>query len=127
MKFPSIATLDREFSKFIRLRDSQEFDGHAFRCITCKQVKPYEQADAGHFLGRQYYATRWNPINVQAQCRFDNRFNEGMKDVFKSALVSKYGLHEIEGMIALHKRGRKPKPFECVEILARIKSDLAAL
>jgi hypothetical protein len=113
--------LDKEFSLKIRARDSAEFDGAAFRCITCRNVKPYEQADCGHYLGRQYWATRWNPMNCASQCRFCNRFNEGLKAKFREALFDIYGAGLIVAMEAGHKKGRKPRDFETALILAEIK------
>lgn len=127
MKVVSIATLDKHFSIFIRTRDSKFFDGKAFVCPSCDQIKPYEQADCGHYVGRQHYATRWEPKNCMTQCRFCNRFNEGEKGQFRITLVKLHGEDEISRMEGMRRMGRKPKPFECVEILARIKSDLAAL
>lgn len=130
-RFPAISALDKAFSIFIRKRDSWGGSGYSearqFQCITCKVVKPYAQADCGHFLGRQYFATRWNPINCASQCRFCNRFNEGLKDKFRESLIQRHGETEILKLEAFHKQGRKPKDFERAEILARIKSDLAAL
>ncbi len=120
-RYPAISALDKAFSLYVRKRDSMAFNGLAFRCITCGQVKPYEQADAGHYLGRQFYAVRWNPVNVQSQCRYDNRFNEGLKANFRDALIEKYGLGEVMKLEAMHKQGRKPKPFECAEIMINIK------
>ncbi len=126
-RYPAISALDKAFSLYVRKRDSMAFNGLAFRCITCRQVKPYEQADAGHYLGRQFWATRWNPVNVQSQCRYDNRFNEGLKSSFRDALIEKVGLGEVMKLEAMHKQGRKPKDFERAEILARIKADMAVL
>ena len=123
----SMDKLDREFSKFIRERDSAEFGGVSFRCISCGQVKPFEQADAGHYLGRQYFATRWDEINVQAQCRFDNRFNEGLKSKFREGLVRKYGEEAILKLEAMHKTGRKPRQFEAELILSGIREKRAKL
>ncbi len=70
-KKPNLKTkLDRVFSEYIRLRDTA---GHSkegyFRCISCGQIKPYSQADCGHYIGRQHMATRYNEINCNAQCR----------------------------------------------------------
>lgn len=71
MKKPNLkAKLDRVFSEYIRLRDTAGHtkDGY-FRCISCGQIKPYSQADCGHYIGRQHMATRYNEINCNAQCR----------------------------------------------------------
>lgn len=121
LKAPSIAALDREFSLYIRARDS--FDrGIVFRCITCRVVKPYEQADCGHYLGRQYWATRWNPINCQAQCRSCNRFNEGLKGAFRQQLLEMYDRSNIDALEAGHKKGHKPRAYEAIEIMKQIKA-----
>lgn len=65
------AKLDRVFSEYIRLRDTE---GHTkdgfFKCVSCGQIKPYSQADCGHYIGRQHMATRYNEINCNAQCRY---------------------------------------------------------
>lgn len=50
------AKLDKEFSLFIRLRDCMP-NGY-FRCISCGQIKPFEQADCGHYFSRTHLATR---------------------------------------------------------------------
>ena len=84
--------LDRVFSEYIRLRDTagHSKDGY-FRCISCGQIKPYSQADCGHYIGRQHMATRYNEINCNAQCRFCNRFNEGLKGGYRKGLIQRYG------------------------------------
>lgn len=84
--------LDNVFSEYIRLRDTA---GHSkegyFRCISCGQIKPYSQADCGHYIGRQHMATRYNEINCNAQCKSCNRFEEGNKVGYRRGLVQKYG------------------------------------
>lgn len=69
------AKLDKEFSLFIRLRDAMP-NGY-FRCISCGQIKPFEQADNGHYINRQHMNTRFDEMNCNAQCRHCNRFMEG--------------------------------------------------
>ena len=50
-KKPDLKTkLDKEFSLFIRLRDAMP-NGY-FKCISCGQIKPFEQADNGHYINR---------------------------------------------------------------------------
>ena len=123
----TVAYLDRAFSKYIRARDSKAYDGAFFRCISCNEVKVFQQADCGHYLGRQYYATRWSDINCKSQCRYCNRFNEGLKHKFRESLVRMHGLEEIERLEAMHRTGRRPKPWECEIILGEIKAKMAAL
>ena len=59
------AKLDKEFSLFIRLRDCMP-NGY-FKCISCGQIKPFEQADNGHYLNRQHMSTRFDEMNFNAQ------------------------------------------------------------
>ena len=70
---PSVSTLvrklDSEFSLYIRLRDSRNFGYKYFRCISCGQIKPYEQMDCGHFIGRTHMATRFDEANCWGECR----------------------------------------------------------
>ena len=88
-----VKKLDTVFSKYIRLRDCIKTTGtvHSFKCCTCGQIKPADQADAGHFIGRKYYSTRWNQINVHAQCRSCNRFNQGEQIKYLDFIILTYG------------------------------------
>lgn len=61
------AKLDKEFSLFIRLRDAMP-NGY-FRCISCGQIKPFTQADCGHYFSRTHLATRFDENNCHAECR----------------------------------------------------------
>ncbi len=113
----TVATLDRAFSLKIRARDCPE--GWGF-CITCEQPKGYGEMDCGHYLGRQYFATRWDPMNCAAQCQTCNRYNEGLKAKFRVALVAKYGEDAITRMELLHKIGKKPDSIQSLEIRKKI-------
>lgn len=130
----SIRTLDELFSKFIRCRDTNStfngkiMDGEGYgKCITCGNIKGFIDLDCGHYIGRQFYATRWNPINCAAQCRYCNRFNEGMKGAFRVELVRRHGEEAIQNLEANFRGGRKPKPFETLLIRDRIKEEMKAL
>ena len=96
------AKLDRVFSLFIRLRDSKQFDGEYFRCISCGKIKPYAQADCGHYINRSIMATRYDEINCNAQCRTCNRFTEGNIQDYRKGLIQKYGIGRVE-MLELKK------------------------
>lgn len=83
-----IKKLDTIFSKYIRLRDSRN---GTFKCCSCGHYKPYEQADAGHFVNRRWMAVRWDERNVHAQCRSCNRFDEGNAAGYTMFMLEKYG------------------------------------
>ena len=112
------AKLDRVFSEYIRLRDTAGHtkDGY-FRCISCGQIKPYSQADCGHYIGRQHMATRYNEINCNAQCRFCNRFNEGLKGGYRQGLVQKYGEDKVLLLESQQVKTAKISVFEYEELI----------
>lgn len=64
-------------------------------------MKPYEQADAGHFINRRFMATRWREDNVHAQCRYCNRFSEGAGSGYALFILRKYGEKKLEYLDAI--------------------------
>lgn len=54
-----------KFNKFIRNRDSEE-DG--FTCISCRQWKPINQLNAGHYYSCKVENLRFNEDNVNGEC-----------------------------------------------------------
>ncbi len=114
-----VKDLDKVFSLFIRMRASDE-NGYA-TCFTCGQVKKWKEGDAGHFISRGAYSTRWNETNVQFQDKKCNIFQSGQQYLFSVALnrlhgegtadalyvmsrqTRKYGVGEIKAMIEIYK------------------------
>lgn len=107
--------LDKEFSLFIRLRDSE--NGY-FRCISCGQIKPFEQADCGHYINRQHMSTRFDEMNCNAQCRACNRYQEGNMSGYRQGLVKKYGEKRV---LLLEMRKNDIKRYSDFEYQALIK------
>jgi len=70
-----ITKLDTIFSKYIRLRDADQ-NGYC-RCVTCGERYHWKKIQAGHFISRKHYATRWDENNVHAQCVACNVFRAG--------------------------------------------------
>ncbi len=70
-----IKKLDAVFSKYIRLRDADQ-EGYC-RCATCGEKHHWTKIQAGHFISRKHYATRWDERNVHAQCVACNVFRYG--------------------------------------------------
>lgn len=99
--------LDRWFSKYIRLRDS---DKHGTcKCITCGTYHFWNKGThAGHFVGRKHVATRWDEKNVNAQCLQCNTFNEGCHHEYAIEIDKKYGKGTAERLMIIGKaRGSK--------------------
>ena len=80
---------DAVFSKFIRLRDSDE-QGVGF-CITCGKPKIWKYADCGHYIKRQHMATRYDEKNCNLQCKGCNAFEQGANERYKVAIDKKWG------------------------------------
>ena len=81
--------LDKWFSLYIRLRDSEN---GLIQCFTCGTVKNYKSGmQNGHFQSRSHLATRFCKINCQPQCVGCNMFKQGEQYKFALALDAKYG------------------------------------
>ena len=108
-----IATADKWFSLFIRLRDSE--DG-VCNCCTCGKMGYWKNMDAGHFVNRQFKALRFNEKNVNAQCRHCNRFCEGNGAEYSLFMIKKYGAGTVEKLIATKHIYTKMGSFEIEQI-----------
>jgi hypothetical protein len=42
------------------------------KCVTCGRVMQWHMADAGHYVKRECFATRWDDRNVHPQCQSCN-------------------------------------------------------
>ena len=81
--------LDKWFSLYIRLRESQE---GLVQCFTCGKVSHYKSGmQNGHFQSRKHLATRWSETNCQVQCVGCNMFKAGEQYKFAINLDAKYG------------------------------------
>ncbi len=69
------------FSRYIRLRDK--------KCYTCDTTSPKLQC--GHFVPRQYLATRYDEINNHAQCYACNMLFGGQPSRYALNLERDYG------------------------------------
>lgn len=117
-----VRKLDTVFSKFIRKRDSE--DGY-FKCCSCGQFKPIEQADAGHWINRRWMATRWREDNVHAQCRSCNRFDEGNSTGYALFMIEKYGKEHLDYLNSIKNAGYKYTDFELELLIKEYKKKIA--
>lgn len=89
-----VKKLDKVFSEYIRLRDTMP-NGY-FRCISCGKIKPYPQADCGHFHSRRHMNTRFDEDNCHAECKFCNRFSADHLIGYRENLIRKIGTKRFE-------------------------------
>ena len=90
------AKLDKVFSLYIRLRDSKPFNYRFFKCISCGEIKPFEQADCGHFHSRRHLSTRFDEDNAHAECRACNRFSADHLINYEKNLIAKIGQQKFD-------------------------------
>ena len=69
------AAADKWFSKFIRLRDADEFG--VITCITSGRRMHWSLCDCGHWISRAKMAVRYDERNANAQSKQANRFQGG--------------------------------------------------
>ena len=123
----NIDKLDKVFSQYIRLRDSKPYEGRYFRCISCGQIKPYEEGDAGHFVPRTNMATRFDEQNVWTECIYDNRFNTNHLEGFRKNLVGKIGEAGVDELTKKGHQLRKYSRSEIEEMIRIYKEKIKAL
>ena len=109
---------DAAFSLFIRTRDSQAYEGRAFRCISCGRVLTIDQCDNGHYVNRAHMSLRFSELNCNAQCRHCNRFREGNMQDYRKGLIQKIGEAKVLLLEAQKNLTNKITNFE-LEILAK--------
>jgi hypothetical protein len=82
-----VKKLDVLFSQYIRLTNS---DKYGFcTCITCKRKYHWKKIQAGHFMSRKHYSTRWDERNVKPQCYGCNVMQQGKQYEFSKYLGNK--------------------------------------
>ena len=113
-----VRKLDKVFSEFIRRRDSRPYGYRYFRCISCGQIKPFEQMDCGHFIGRTRMATRFDEENCHGECRSCNRFSADHMIYYQRNLERLIGRDRLDLLVAKGNRTRKWSAFE-LETLIR--------
>lgn len=111
-----IKKLDKVFSAYIRLRDVMP--SGFFRCISCGQIKPFEQGDCGHYVNRRHMSLRFSEMNCNTQCRKCNRFDEGNIMGYRKGLVGKYGEQRV---LLLESKKYESKHWSDFELEAMIK------
>lgn len=120
-----IKELDKYFSLFIRLRNADS--NGMVRCFTSGKIMHYKKAQAGHFISRRHFATRWDEINVQVQSVAENIYNQGNAPVFTQKLKEKYGEKAVELLLIKKDNICKIGKFELQYLIKEYKQKLKEL
>lgn len=97
--------LDSIFSKYIRARDNHT-------CYTCKIVLDPKKSQNGHFVPRQYLATRYDEVNCHCQCYACNILYNGQPSAYAARLERDYGKGTVEMLEGKRKILVKDFPYE---------------
>src|SRR3990170_2614161 len=107
-KIETITSLKKKawtlFSKIVRLRDS--VDG-TNRCVTCKQVYPIKNLQAGHFIPGRHNAVLFDLRQVFPKCYVCNFRKHGCWVEYREFMIEKYGQGMVEQIIAESKKSVK--------------------
>ena len=109
-----IKKLDTIFSEYIRRRYAKN---EISICVTCGKKDHWKNLQAGHFMSRKHYSTRWDAENVEVQCQACNVFRYGEQYLFakylgvkkadmllvKSREMVKFSDYELQEMIDIYK------------------------
>ena len=103
------AEADRVFSIWIRKRDDNV-------CYTCGNR--FEMLQAGHFISRTRSATRFDEMNVHAQCVGCNVWKRGNVGLYSLRLIRDYGQKKFRELL---ETGEKIHQFTEKELEAIIE------
>ena len=109
-----VKKLDAIFSEYIRRRYARN---EIATCVTCGKKDHWKKLQAGHFMSRKHYSTRWDEDNVEVQCSACNVFRYGEQYLFakylgnekadmllaKSRETVKFSDPELQEMIDIYK------------------------
>jgi len=81
-----VKKIDVVFSQYVRLSNADK-RGYC-KCVTCGKVGHWKTGgiQAGHFMSRKHYSTRWDERNVKPQCVACNVYKSGEQYKFSQYL-----------------------------------------
>ena len=120
-----VKKLDKVFSAYIRLRDAMP-SGY-FKCISCGQIKPFEQADCGHFFSRRNMSVRFDEDDCHAECRSCNRFSADHLIGYQANLIRKIGMQRFELLSAKSHQSKQWANFELEAMIKHYTAEVKRL
>lgn len=123
VKSKLVKKLDIVFSRWVRLSNSD--DKGNCQCVTCNKTLHWKEIQAGHFMSRRHYSTRWDQDNVKPQCKACNIFGQGKQYEYsiylgksvsddllaKSRQLVKYSVVDLQNMIDYYTNKLKPLEY----------------
>jgi 5-methylcytosine-specific restriction endonuclease McrA len=106
-----VKKLDSIFSIYIRRRYAKN---NITECVTCGKQDHWKNLQAGHFMSRKHYSTRWDEDNVEVQCMGCNVYRYGEQYLF-----AKYLGEEKSNELLI--KSRQIQKFTDIELLELIE------
>ena len=120
-----VKKLDKVFSQYIRLRDVMP--SGFFKCVSCGKIKPFADADCGHYHSRTHMATRFEEDNCHCECRFCNRMSADHLIGYRENLITKIGFSRVERLNVLAHSQKHWLDCELEEKIAYYKAEVKRL
>ena len=115
-----IKKLDTVFSQYIRQRYAKN---EIATCVTCGKKDHYKKLQAGHFMSRKHYSTRWDEDNVEVQCQACNVFRYGEQYLFAKYL----GQEKADALLTKSRETVKFSDYDIQEMIDLYKTKLSLL
>lgn len=115
-----VKKLDAVFSEYIRRRYAKN---DIAECVTCGKQDHWKRLQAGHFMSRKHYSTRWDEDNVQVQCSGCNVFRYGEQYKFSLYL----GQELADELHAKSNKTVKIDTYELQEMIEKYQQKIAEL
>jgi 5-methylcytosine-specific restriction endonuclease McrA len=115
-----VNNLDKVFSEYIRRRYAKN---NIAVCVTCGKKDHWKNLQAGHFMSRKHYATRWDEENVEVQCMACNVYRYGEQYLFAKHL----GQEKADELLAKSRTMVKLKDWELQDMIEIYKKKLLEL
>ena len=119
-----VKELDKVFSWYIRQKAANldEF----VECFTCGRYYHWKKIQAGHFMSRARYSTRWDEENVRPQCYGCNVMQQGRQFEFAKNL-DKESPGKADAMHVASLQTTKFADYELEEMIEHYKQKLNEL
>lgn len=88
----------------------------------CGQIKPFTQADCGHYFSRTHLATRFDENNCHAECRHCNRFKADHLEGYRVNLIAKIGQQKFDLLKVKAAGTSKMSDFEYEQLIKYYKA-----
>jgi len=105
-----VKKLDAIFSIYIRRRYSKD---DISECVTCGKQDHWKSLQAGHFMSRKHYSTRWDEENVEVQCMVCNVYRYGEQYLFAKYL----GENKADKLLIKSRQIKKFTDIELIELI----------